>query len=83
MKVPNNMLIIFENKIHLQPGAEHSDCSHGCVVLPICISASVLRIKENGFFFYTLIQNILCGKIKINDFRGDLTDISARKEALI
>ena len=35
------------------------------------------------YFLDTLIQKIFCQIIKINNFRGELTDNSAKKEALI
>ena len=38
--------------------------------------------KLNNFFMDTLIQKIYFQITKINNFRGDLTDISAIKEAL-
>ena len=34
------------------------------------------------YFLDTLIQKIIIYIIKLNNFRGDLTDISAKKEAL-
>ena len=47
------------------------------------ISGSVLLFsKSNKTFLDTLIQKIFFQIIKINNFRGDLTDISAKKEAL-
>ena len=46
-----------------------------------CSSASVFKIKQNTFLD-ALIQNRFFNIIKTNDFRGDLTDILAKKEAL-
>ena len=42
--------------------------------------ASVFKIKQ---FFDTLIQKIFLQTMKINNIWGDLTDISAVKEALM
>ena len=39
-------------------------------------------LNLNNFFLNTLIQNIFFKIMKLNFFRGDLTDISAKKEAL-
>ena len=46
------------------------------------ISASFFKIKLN-IMLDTLIQKIFFEIIKINNFRGELTDNSAKKEALI
>ena len=44
-------------------------------------SASFFKIKLN-YFLDTLIQILFFQIMKINNFRGDLNDISAKKEAL-
>ena len=48
----------------------------------LLLSASFFKIKLN-IFLDTLIQKIFFQIIKINNFRDDLTDISAKKEALL
>ena len=49
---------------------------------PLAVSASFFKIKLN-VFLDTLIQNKLFKIMKINIFQGELTDISAKKEALL
>ena len=45
-------------------------------------SDSFFKIKSN-IFLDTMIQKRFSDTVKINNFRGDLTDISAKKEALV
>ena len=71
---------------------EHNEIISGCVdpdhglfieeYLWIIGSASFFKIKYI-IFLDTLIQKIFFEIIKINNFRGELTDNSAKKEALI
>ena len=44
--------------------------------------ASVFKIMEKNFFGYFDPEKIYY-KMKMNNFRGDLTDISAKTEALV
>ena len=48
----------------------------------VSASASFFKIELN-VFLDTLIQKIFIKIMKINNFRGELTDISAIKEALV
>ena len=51
-------------------------------ILQLLISASIFKIKV-FFFWDTLIRKIVRQIVLINNFRGDQTDTSARKEALL
>ena len=41
------------------------------------------KLKNNNYFLDTLSQKTFFFIMKINNFRGDLADISAQKEALV
>ena len=59
--------------------------SEGCLypkVSSVADSASVFKIKLNGLL-QTMIQKIFIQILKINNFRSDSTNVSAKQEPLV
>ena len=74
----------FHTPILILPSCAFQSCWNTSLLL-LCImltSASVFKIKLN-VFLDTLIQRISLQRMKINNFRGDLTDVLDEKEALM
>ena len=59
-------------------GIQTLTCNHGCMLT----SEVVFNMKEN-VFWDTLIEHILFKMMKINNFQGDLSNISATKTSLM